>query len=57
VVWYNTHMKEITREEFFASFPNLDADTVTEFWEDGYTVEEVEDYLSWLAEKFGFLVD
>jgi uncharacterized protein (DUF433 family) len=57
VVWYNTHMKEMTREEFFASFPNLDADTVTEFWEDGYTVEEVEDYLSWLAEKFGFLVD
>ena len=50
-------MKEMTREEFFAYFTFLAADLVTELWEDGYDVEEAEEYLAWMEEKPEILVD
>lgn len=51
-MWYNPRMNstEMTREEFFAALSNLDAEVIEEFWEDGYTVEEVRDYLAWREE-------
>jgi len=41
---------EMTREEFFTALCNLDTEVIEEFWEDGYTVEEVRDYLAWREE-------
>ena len=50
-------MKEMTREEFFTHFTFLAADLVTELWEDGYDVEEAEEYLEWMREKTEIFVD
>jgi len=41
---------DMNQEAFFTALGYLDTEVIEEFWEDGYTVEEVQDYLAWREE-------